>query len=93
MTTESLRAEVKPDLAEVKNGINEIQSNLNTLTARVSEAGDRISDLEDKLVEKKDHEEPWNKQLRSYENRIREISDVIKCSIVRIIGIPERVYI
>ena len=37
---ESLRAEVRADLAEVKNAINEIQSNLNTLTARVTKAED-----------------------------------------------------
>ena len=35
---ESLREEVRADLAEVKNAINEIRSNLNTLTAKVTEA-------------------------------------------------------
>ena len=38
---------------------------------------------------KKDQEEVWNKQLRSHENRIREISDAMKSFNVRIIGIPE----
>ena len=88
---ESIRAEVKAMWKEVKNANNEIQSNLKSLTARVTDAEDRISDLEDKLIEKKDQEEAWNKQLRSHENRIREISDTMKCSNVRIIGIPEGV--
>lgn len=35
---ESLRAEMKAELAELKNAINEIQSNLDNLRARVSEA-------------------------------------------------------
>ena len=35
---ESLRAEMKGELAELKNAINEIQSNLDNLTARVTEA-------------------------------------------------------
>ena len=80
---------MRADLAELKNAINEIQSNLNTLTARVTVAEDRISDLEEKLIGRKDQKEVWNKQLRSHEYRIREISDAMKCSNVRIIGIPE----
>jgi len=50
---ESLRAEMKAELAERKNAINEIQSNLDNLTARVSKAEERISDLEDHLIDKK----------------------------------------
>ena len=86
---ESLRVEVRANMAEVKNAINEIQSKLNTLTARVTEAEDGISDLEDKMIKKKDQEEAWNKWLRSYENRTREINDAMKHSNVKIIGIPE----
>ena len=88
---DSLRTEVRADLAELKNAINEIQSNLNTLTARINETEDWISYVEEKLIEKRDQEEVWNKQLRSHENRIREINDTMKCSKVRIMGIPEGV--
>ena len=43
---ESIRAEVRANLAEVKNAVNEIQSNLNILTARVKKAEDQFTDLE-----------------------------------------------
>lgn len=88
---ESLRAEMKAELAELKNAINEIQSNLDNLTARVTETEERISDLEDSIIDKKGKEEAREKQLRIHENRIREISDTMKRSNVRIIGIPEGV--
>ena len=82
---------MKATREEVNNAINEFQSNLISLAARVTEAEDRISDLEDKLIENKDQEEAGNKELRSHENRIREINDAMKYSNVRIIGIPEGV--
>lgn len=85
----NVRAELKATREEVHNALNEFQSNLNSLKARVTETEDRISDLEDKQIERKDQEEAWNKQLRSHESRIREISDAMKRSNVRIIGIPE----
>ena len=71
--TELIRAELKATRDDVHNALNEFQSNLNFLKARITETEDRISDLEDKQIERKDQEEAWNKQLRSHENRIREI--------------------
>ena len=35
---DSLKAEMRADLAELKNAINEIQSNLDTLTVKANEA-------------------------------------------------------
>jgi len=43
------------------------------------------------LIEKKDKEAAREKQLKIHENGIREISDIMKHSNDRIIGIPERV--
>ena len=86
---ELIRAELKATRNDVHNVLNEFQSNLNSLKGRVTETEDRISDLEDKQRERKGQEEAWNKQLRSDENRIREINDAMKHSNVRIIGIPE----
>ena len=43
------------------------------------------------MIEKKEKEEAWEKQLKIHDNRIREISDAMKHSNVRIIGIPEGV--
>ena len=78
-------------MAELKNAINDIQSNLDHLTARVTEAEERISDPEDNIIDKKGKEEAREKQLRIHENKIREISDTMRRSNVRIIGIPEGV--
>ena len=41
-----------------------------------------------KKRQRKYQEEVWHK-FRSYKNRIWEINDAIKCTNVRIIGIPE----
>ena len=85
----NIREELKATRNELHNALNEIQSNLNSLNATVTEKEDRISDMEDKQIERKEQEEAWNKQLRSHENRVREINDAMKRSNVRISGIPE----
>ena len=59
--------------------------------ARVNEAEERISELEDGLVEDKAKREAWLKKIQSQERRLREITDSMKCSNVRIISIPEGV--
>ena len=50
---ESLRVEMRVNLAEIKNSVNQRQSKLEALKARVNEAEERISELEDGLVEEK----------------------------------------
>ena len=50
---ESLRAEMRANLAEIKNSTSQMQSKVEALTARVTEAEERISKLEDGLVEEK----------------------------------------
>ena len=43
------------------------------------------------MVEEKAKTETWLKKIQSQECRLREITDSMKCSNVRIIGIPEGV--
>ena len=50
---ESLRVEMRVNLAEIKNSRSQMQSKLEALTARVTEAEEHISKLEDGLVEEK----------------------------------------
>ena len=50
---ESLRAEMRANLALIKNSMSQMQSKLEALMARVTEAEERISKLEDGLVEEK----------------------------------------
>ena len=55
---ESLRVEMRVNLAEIKNAMNQMQSKLDALTARVKET-ERIHELEDEMIEKKEKEGPW----------------------------------
>ena len=50
---ESLRAEMRANLAEIINSMSQMQSKLEALTARVTKAEERVSELEDGLVEEK----------------------------------------
>ena len=59
--------------------------------ARVTKAEERISELEDGLVEEKAKIESGLKKIHAHECRLREITDSMKRSNVRIIGIPEGV--
>uniref|UniRef100_A0A7N5P291 L1 transposable element RRM domain-containing protein n=1 Tax=Ailuropoda melanoleuca TaxID=9646 RepID=A0A7N5P291_AILME len=88
---ESLRAEMRANLTEIKNSMSQMQSKLEALTARVTEAEERVSELEDGLVEEKTKIEAGLKKIHAHECRLREITDSMKRSNVRIIGIPEGV--
>ena len=68
-----------------------MQSKLEALRARVNEAQERISELEDGLVEEKAKIESGLKKIHAQECRLWEITDSMKRSNVRIIGIPEEV--
>ena len=67
-----------------------MQSKLEALTARVTEAEEHISELHDGL-EEKPKIEAGLKKIHAHECRLREITDSMKRSNVRIIGIPEGV--
>ena len=71
--------------------MNQMQSKLDALTAMVNEAEERISELEDGLVEEKAKIEAGLKKIHAYKCRLREISDSMKRSNIRIIGIPKEV--
>ncbi|KAF0881059.1 LORF1 protein, partial [Crocuta crocuta] len=74
---------------EVKNAISEIHNKLEASNARIEEAKRRISDLEDTIIEKKETEKKRHKMIQDHERRVRELSDTLKRSNIRIIGIPE----
>ena len=88
---ESLRMEMRVNLTEIKNSMSQMQAKLEALTARVTEAEERISELEDGLVEEKTKIEAGLKKIHAHECRLREITDSMKRSNVRIIGILEGV--
>ena len=88
---ESLRMEMRANLTEIKNSMSQMQSKLEALTARVTEAEERVSELEDGLVEEKTKIEAGLKKIHAHECRLREITDSMKRSNVRIISISEGV--
>ena len=69
--------------------MSQMQSKLEALTARVNEAEERISELEDGLREEKAKIESGLKKIQTQECRLREITNSMKRSNVRLIGIPE----
>ena len=73
----------------VKSTINEIKNSLQGVNSRITEAEERISDLEDKIVEITTVEQNKEKKMKRMEDSLRDIWDNIKCTNIRIIGVPE----
>ena len=94
-TMEKIQETFNKDLEELKskqtmmnNTINEIKNSLEGIN-RITEAEERISELEDKIVEITTAEQNKEKRMKRIENSLRDLWDNIKCTNIRIIGIPE----
>jgi chromosome segregation ATPase len=72
-----------------KNNETEIQNKMEGQSSRLEEAEDRISELEDKMEIKGKVEELLEKQLKTWEKNMQELSDSIKRTNLRIVGIEE----
>ena len=70
--------------------IYEIKNSLERINSRITEAEEWISDLEDKIVEITTAEQNKEKRLKRIEDSLRDLWDNIKCTNIRIIGIPEK---
>ena len=73
----------------MNNTINEIKNLLEGINSRITEGEERISDLEDKIVEITTAEQNEEKRMKTIEDSLRELWDNIKCTNIRIIGVPE----
>ena len=73
----------------MNNTINEIKNSLEGSNSRITEAEKRISDLEDKIVEIATEEQNKEKRMKRIEDSLRDLWDNIKCTNIRIIGVPE----
>ena len=94
--TEKIQDMFNKDLEELKskqtimnNTINEIKNSLEGINSRITEAEDRISDQEDKIVEITTAEQNKEKRMKRVEDSHRDLWDNIKCTNIRIIGVPE----
>ena len=92
---EKMQERFNKDLEEIKsqyimnNAINEIKNTLEATNSRITEAGGRISELEDRMVEINESERKKEKRIKRNEDNLRDLQDNIKCSNIRIIGVPE----
>ena len=73
----------------MNNTINEIKTSLEGINSRITEAEEWISDLEDKIVEITTTEQNKEKRMERIEDNLRDLWDKIKCTNIRIIGVPE----
>ena len=71
------------------NKITEIKNTLGGINSRITKAEERISELEDKMVEITAREQNKEKRMKRIEDSLRDFWDNIKCTNIRIIGVPE----
>ena len=74
----------------MNNTINEIKNSLEGINSRITETEERISGLEDKIVEITTTEQKKEKRMKRIEDTLRDLWDNIKCTNIRIIGVPEK---
>ena len=93
---EKIKEIFNKDLEEPKNKqsvmnstITEMKNTLAGINSRITEAEERISDLEDRMVEITDAEQNKEKRMKRNEDSLRDLWDNIKCTNIRIIGVPE----
>ena len=70
------------------NTITEMKNTLEGINSRITEAEERITDLEDRMVEFTAVEQNEEKRMKRNEDSLRDLWENIKCSNIRIIGVP-----
>ena len=73
----------------MNNTMKEIKNSLEGINSRITEAEERISDLEDKTVEITTTEQNKEIRMKRIEDSLRDLWGNIKCTNIRIIGVPE----
>ena len=73
----------------MNNTINEIKNSLEGINSRFTEAEERIRDLKDKIVEITTTQQNKEKRMKRIEDSLRDLWDNMKCTSIRIIGVPE----
>ena len=67
-----------------------MNNTLEGIKNRITEAEERISDLEDRMVEFIAAKQNTEKRMKIDEDSVRDLWDNIKCTNIRIIGVPEK---
>ena len=94
--TEKIQETFNKDLEELKskqtmmnNTKNEIKNSLEGISSRITDAEEWISDLEDKIVEITTTVQNKEKRLKIIEDSLRDLWNNVKCTNIRILGVPE----
>ena len=74
---------------ETNSTTTEIKNTLEGINSRISEAEERIGELEDKMVEITSEKQNKVKIMKRNKDSLRDFWNNIKCTSIRIIGIPE----
>ena len=83
------RKELKKKYTQTNNTIAEMKNSLEGINSRMSEAEEWISELEDKMVEITSEEQNKVKRMKTTEDSLRDLWDIIKRTNIRIIRVPE----
>ena len=91
---EKMQESINKDLEELKNKhanntITKIKNALEGIDSRLFEAEEQISKLEDKMVEITSAEQNKVNRMKRMEDSLRNLWDNIKCTNIKIIGVPE----
>ena len=81
--------EIKNKQTEMNNTITEIKNTLEGTSRRITESEEQTSQLEDKMVEITAEEQNKGKGIKRLEESIRDLWNNIKCTNIRVIGVPE----
>ena len=73
----------------MNNAISEIRNTLESTNSRIKEAEERISEIEYRKVEINASEKKKEKRIKRNADNFRDLQDNMKCSNIRIIGVPE----
>ena len=73
----------------MSNTINEIKNSLEGINSRITKAEERVSYLEDKIFEITTEEKNKEKRMKKIEDGLRDLWDIIKCTNIRTIVVPE----
>ena len=80
---------IQKNQSEMKNTVIKKKNILGEINSRWDETKDLTSDLEDKVAENTQSEQQQEKRIQKYEDSLRNLWDNIKCTNIRIIGVPE----
>ena len=73
----------------MNNTITEIKNTLEGINSIITEAEEWISELEDRMVEITTAEQNKENRVKREEDSLGDVWDNIKCTNIRIIGVPE----